>query len=119
MAMATDASFVAYVSDQAGLGTRLTSKRMFGEYALYVDGKVVAFACDNQVFVKPTPAGRALLPQAREGKPYPPAKPHLLMCDELEDRLLWQRVLLATADALPAPAPRKRVAKQAATRATR
>ena len=114
--MATDASFVEYVCDQAGLGARLTSKRMFGEYALYVDGKVVAFACDNQVFVKPTPAGRALLPHANEGKPYPPAKPHLLMCDELEDRLLWRRVLLATADALPATAPRKRAVKQDAAR---
>ena len=111
--MATDASFVEYVCDQAGLGRRLTSRKMFGEYALYVDGKVVAFACDNQVFVKPTPAGRALLPQAREGKPYPPAKPHLLMVDELEDRLLWQRVLLATAEALPVAVPRKRVAKAA------
>ena len=109
--MATDASFVDYVCDQAGLGRRLTFKKMFGEYALYVDGKVVAFACDNQVFVKPTPAGRALLPQAREGKPYPPAKPHLLMVDELEDRSLWQRVLLATAEAVAAPAPRKRAAK--------
>ena len=105
--MATDADFVAYVCDQAGLRARLTTRRMFGEYALDVDGKVVAFACDNQVFVKPTAAGRALLPQAREGKPYPPAKPHLLMVDELEDRQLWQRVLLATAGALPAPKPRK------------
>lgn len=111
--MATDATFVDYVCDQAGLGSRLTVKRMFGEYALYVDGKVVAFACDNQVFVKPTPAGRALLPGAREGKPYPPAKPHLLMVDELEDRMLWQRVLLTTADALPPPAPRKRAGRAA------
>jgi TfoX/Sxy family transcriptional regulator of competence genes len=111
--MATDASFVEYVCDQAGLGARLTAKRMFGEYGLYVDGKVVAFACDNQVFVKPTPAGRALVPQAREGKPYPPAKPHLLMDDELDDRLLWQRLLLATAEALPPATPRRRPAKVA------
>ena len=111
--MATDASFVEYVCDQAGLGARLTAKRMFGEYGLYVDGKVVAFVCDNQVFVKPTPAGRALVPQAREGKPYPPAKPHLLMGDELDDRLLWQRLLLATAEALPSPTPRRRPAKAA------
>jgi TfoX/Sxy family transcriptional regulator of competence genes len=116
--MATDASFVEYVRDQAGLRTRLTTKKMFGEYALYVDGKVVAFACDNQVFVKPTPAGRAMLPDAREGRPYPPAKPHLLMVDELEDRVLLQRVLLATAEALPAPAARKR-SSRAASGATR
>lgn len=106
--MATDASFVGFVADQAGLGPRLATRKMFGEYALYVEGKVVAFACDNQLFVKPTPAGRALVPQAREGAPYPRARPHLLLEGELDDRLLLQRVLLATADALPAPAPRKR-----------
>ena len=55
----------------------------------------------------------------RDGGLYTPAKPHLLMVDELEDRLLWQRVLLATADALPTPVPRKRAAKQTAARASR
>ena len=54
--MATDASFVDYVCDQAGLGARLTSKRLFGEYALYVDGKVVAYSSVNDVgrVVNPT-----------------------------------------------------------------
>ncbi|MFL6693528.1 MAG: TfoX/Sxy family protein, partial [Ramlibacter sp.] len=59
--MATDASFDEYVCDQAGLGSRLTSKRMFGEYALYVDGKVVAFVCDNYLYMKPVQPARALL----------------------------------------------------------
>ena len=31
--MATDLSFVEYVTDQAQLGDRLTHKKMFGEYA--------------------------------------------------------------------------------------
>ncbi|MCK7502621.1 MAG: TfoX/Sxy family protein [Comamonadaceae bacterium] len=38
---------------------------MFGEYAIYLDGKVVALVCDNQFFVKPTDAGRALLGRRR------------------------------------------------------
>ncbi|MFN3702673.1 TfoX/Sxy family protein [Thermomonas sp.] len=51
--MATEPDFIAYVTEQAGLGARLTHRRMFGEYALYVDEKVVAFACDNSLFVHP------------------------------------------------------------------
>ena len=48
--MATDASFIEYVREQAGLGDRLGYRKMFGEYALYVDGLVVALVCDDQVF---------------------------------------------------------------------
>jgi hypothetical protein len=40
--MATDASFVTYICEQADMPRRLTFKKMFGEYALYVDGKVSA-----------------------------------------------------------------------------
>lgn len=50
--MATDRDFVDYVAEQAGLGERLTTRRMFGEYGLYVDGIVVAFCADNSLFLK-------------------------------------------------------------------
>ena len=59
--MASDADFVGYVCEQAGLGDALSYRKMFGEYALYLDGRVVALVCDNMLFVKPTAAGRALL----------------------------------------------------------
>jgi TfoX/Sxy family transcriptional regulator of competence genes len=101
--MASDASYVEYVMEQAALGAALTCKKMFGEYALYLDGKVVAFVCDNQVFVKPTAAGRALLDDVVEQAPYPGGKPHYLIDEGLEDRSLLQRLLRATAQALPAP----------------
>ncbi len=72
--MATDTDFIAYIEEQAGLGTRLTHRRMFGEYALYVDGKVVAFACDNSLFVKPSTAAARLAPHLPQRPPYPGAK---------------------------------------------
>ena len=85
--MATDKEFAEYVCEQAGLGGRITTKRMFGEYALYLDAKVVAFICDNQVFVKPTDAGRALLGSVTEVPPYPGAKPCFQIDGDLcEDR---------------------------------
>jgi hypothetical protein len=43
--MTIRADTVRYILDQAGLGDRLTSMKMFGEYALYLDGKVVARRC--------------------------------------------------------------------------
>lgn len=35
--MATQSAFVAYVFEQAALGESLTRKRMFGEFAIYLD----------------------------------------------------------------------------------
>ena len=115
--MATDASFVEYVAEQAALGERLAWRKMFGEYALYVDAKVVALVCDNQVFVKPTPAGQELAPSATALPPYPGAKPHLRLCDELDDGDLLARLLIATAEALPAAKVRSK--KPAAARKQR
>lgn len=106
--MASDAEFLQYVLDQAALTGGLSHRRMFGEYALYRQGKVVAFICDNQLFLKPTAAGRALLGTPVEGWPYPGAKPHFLLTDALEDRALLAQLLVATADDLPDPAPRRR-----------
>ncbi len=112
--MSTDASFIAHVAEQAGFGPLLTHRKMFGEYALYLHGKVVGFACDNQLFLKPTPAGAAVLGQPVEGFPYPGAKPHWLIDATLDDPPLLHRLLACTADALPAPKPKAaKPAKQA------
>ena len=105
--MATDPGFIDYVLEQADFGARLTHKRMFGEYALYLDDKVVAFACDNSLFLKPTAQGRAALPTVTPGKPYPEAKDYYVLDEFLDDAPLLQRLLLVTADALPMPKPKK------------
>ena len=119
--MATDQDFIEYVHEQAGFGARLSHKRMFGEYSLYLDGKVVAFACDNSLLLKPTEAGRALLPTVTPGKPHPDAKDYYVLDEFLDDTELLQRVLQATADALPArkPKPAKRASRKTPKRTTK
>jgi len=104
--MATDVDFIEYVLEQAAFGIRLTHKRMFGEYALYLDDKVVAFACDNSLFLKPTEAGRAVLPTVTLGKPYPEAKDYYVIDEFIDDTALLRQLMAATADALPAPKPK-------------
>jgi TfoX/Sxy family transcriptional regulator of competence genes len=105
--MASDIGFVDYVRDQIGAAGNVAVKKMFGEYAIYLDDKVVALVCDNQFFVRPTAAGRALLGRVTEAPPYPGAKPHLLITDKLEDHQLVAKLVRVTAAELPAPKPKK------------
>lgn len=101
--MASDQSFVDHVCDRARGVAGLAWKKMFGEYALYVEDKVVALICDNPLFVKPTAAGRELVDPVDEAAPYPGAKLHLRVSDEIDDPDALQRLLRVTATALPKP----------------
>ncbi|MCL6619353.1 MAG: TfoX/Sxy family protein [Thermomonas hydrothermalis] len=101
--MATDVDFIAYVIEQAGLGARLTHRRMFGEYALYVDEKVVAFACDNSLFVKPSAAATRLTPHLPQRSPYPGAKDYPVADELLDDPDRLRTLLLETARLMPVP----------------
>ena len=104
--MSTDATFVAYICEQADMPHRLTFKKMFGEYALYVDGKVIAFVCDNQLFLKPLEEVRNLLVTVTELPAYPGSKLYFRINDELDDRDALRRLFNVAADALPLPKPK-------------
>jgi len=112
--MATEPGFLEYIAEQAGLGARLTHQKMFGEYALYVDGKVVAFACDNSLFVKPSAAADAVAPELPKGPPYPVAKDHIVADALLDEPDRLRRLLLETSVLMPAPKPKKPAKARAA-----
>jgi TfoX/Sxy family transcriptional regulator of competence genes len=104
--MASDQKFVDYVCDQLRRAGGITTRRMFGEYAVYHHDKVVALVCDNQLFIRPTRAGEALLGRAPDTAPFPGAKPHFRMDEELEDDESLVRLVVATARELPPPKPK-------------
>ncbi|MDE1893374.1 MAG: TfoX/Sxy family protein [Pseudomonadota bacterium] len=104
--MATDLDYIDYLTDQIALGDRLTQRKMFGEYALYVDGKVVAFACDNSLFVKPSAAAAALAPHLPQRPPYPGAKDYPVADELLDDSDALRRLILETAHLMPLPRPK-------------
>ncbi len=67
--------YIDYMLDQFAPTGEVLAKKMFGEYGLYLDGKVMGLVCDNQVFLKKTAAGAKLLGEdAVEGYAYPGAK---------------------------------------------
>lgn len=84
---------------------------MFGEYALYSNGKVVALICDNQLFIKPTVAGRSYIGDVVEAPPYPGAKHSFLIQDEIDDGEWLSQLIRLTEAELPTPKPRKKKKK--------
>lgn len=93
--------------EQIALGDRLTHKKMFGEYALYVDGKVVAFVCDNSLFIKPSRAAAELAPDLPQRPPYPGAKDYPVADELLDDSDALHTLIAETAALMPPPKPKK------------
>lgn len=108
--MASRQSTVDYLLEQMADSGTVLAKKMFGEFGLYCDGKLVALVCDDQLFVKPTAAGRDFVGTVTEGCPYPGAKPCLLVTGERwEDREWLSRLVAVTAAGLP---PSKKPARR-------
>ncbi len=80
---------------------------MFGEYAIYLENKVIALVCDNQLFVKQTKVGRALLQTVVEFPPYPGAKNHFQISENIEERDLMNKLFKVTGSETPEPKPKK------------
>jgi len=99
--MATSQSTMDFLLDQLSGLTGLSTRKMFGEYCVYLFGKPIGFVCDDQLHLKMTDAGRAWIGNVQESIPYPDAKPHLLVTADLwEDRDWLRQVVQITADAL-------------------
>ena len=105
--MATDQEFMEFLADQMSGAGEISYRKMFGEYAIYCGGKVVALVCDNQLFVKPTSAGRAYVGEPTEAPAYPGAKNSFLIEDAFEDREWISELIRITVKDLPAPKPKK------------
>ncbi|HOX05576.1 MAG TPA: TfoX/Sxy family protein [Planctomycetota bacterium] len=106
--MPSDQSFVDFVMDQMQGAGALAHRKMFGEYAVYCDGKVVALVCDNRLFVKPTAGGRAYIRRPVEEPPYLGAKAYFLIEDRVENRDWLRGLVQLTARELPRPKARRK-----------
>jgi TfoX/Sxy family transcriptional regulator of competence genes len=105
--MGSALDFVEFIVDQMQSAGIITYRKMFGEYAIYCDGKVVALVCDNQLFIKPTEGGRSFIGDIAEAPPYPGAKTYFLIQDKFEDREWISDLIRLTADELSEPKPKK------------
>jgi len=110
--MSNDQDFIDFVVDQVQNGCQLSYRHMFGGTTLYLNNKVVALICENQLFVKPTEAGRSYIGMVVEAPPYEGAKNSFLIEDEIEDAEWLTELFVITEEALPAPKPKKKRTKK-------
>ena len=100
--MSTDKETIGFILEKLGSSKIFTARAMFGEYALYANGKVVALVCDDQLYVKIVPASAELEDLCEKGDPYPGAKDHYIVEEDQIDRIeRLPEILCAIADSLP------------------
>ena len=111
--MSTSKDTIAFIEDQLS-GLPIRTSPMFGEYGIYYDDKVVGFICDDTLFIKPSDVDKTVLDGTVMAPAYPGSKLyHSVPGDLLEDADWLQKAIRATADALPAPKPKKPKASKA------
>jgi TfoX/Sxy family transcriptional regulator of competence genes len=101
-----DQAFIDYIIDQ--VDRDVTYRHMFGGTTLYLNGKVVGLICDNQLFVKPTPSGRAYIGDVVEAPAYEGAKNSFLIEDQVDDAEWLTGLFTVTEEDLPAPKPKNK-----------
>lgn len=105
----TSKSTLDFLLDQLSNAEHVTVKKMFSGYCLYLAGKPIGLINDNQLFLKPTNAGRTMIPDINEALPYVGAKPYFLIsADMWEDREWLSKLIQITANELPQFIPRSK-----------
>lgn len=108
MAMASKKETVIFILDQITKAGNVSAKKMFGEYAIYCNNKVVALVCDDMFYVKPTLAGKCYIGEVNEQPPYFEANKYYLISGEYWEDSEWMSELIKiTQEELPALKPKK------------
>ena len=108
--MATNESTVEYITDQLVDVPKISTRKMFGEYALYCGKKVVALICDDTLFVKITEQGKEFVGEKyKEGFAYKGAKASIEINEDLIENREWiSKLIEITEENLPEPKPKKK-----------
>ena len=100
--MASSTDFVQFIADQCSGAGEILTKKMFGDYGIYCEGKIFGLICDDRFYLKPTEAGRRLLRAVEMRPPYEGAKDYFYIAD-VEDRDYLSDLVRETCKALPEP----------------
>jgi TfoX/Sxy family transcriptional regulator of competence genes len=105
--MASNPDLVQYIADQCSGAGVIDVKKMMGDWCIYCNGILFGLICDNNLYVKVTEAGRAVLREEILRPPYEGAKDYFYIAD-IDDNDYLTELVRTTLAALPAPKPRKK-----------
>lgn len=86
--MACTREFIDFVCDTLSPLGEVRSRKMMGDYIIYVNGKCVITACDNICYVKKLPCIAELMASAKTGHPYEGAKEAYILDFSDKDKVL-------------------------------
>ena len=104
--MASNTDFVQYISDQCTGAGEIAVKKMMGDWCIYCDGILFGLICDNNLYIKVTEPGKALLKEVILRPPYDGAKDYFYIAD-VDDREYLADLIKVTLPALPKPRAKK------------
>ena len=105
--MASNVDFVQFVVEQCSDAGEIIVRKMMGDYCIYCDGILFGLICDNNLYIKVTEAGKALLKEVVLRPPYNGAKDYFYISD-VEDRDYLTELIKTTLPALPEPKVKKK-----------
>ena len=105
--MASNSDIVHYIAEQCSGAGEIVTKKMFGDYGIYCNGKIFGLICDNHFYLKPTETARAMLREEELRPPYEGAKDYFYIAD-VDDRDYLSALVSETCRALPEPKKRKK-----------
>lgn len=99
--MACSTEFIDSVSEILSPLGEVRSRKMMGDYVIYLNDKCVATACDNLLYVKMLPCVDELMLDSEIGKPYDGAKDHYIL--DLSNEVFVRKVISALWEEIPFP----------------
>ena len=93
--MACSSDFVQFIVDQCSGAGEIAVKKMMGDYCIYCDGVLFGLICDNNLYIKQTDAGEAVLDEVVLRPPYPSARDHFYVTN-VDDRDYLEDIVRAT-----------------------
>ena len=105
--MASNSDFVQYIVDQCSGAGEISVRKMMGDYCIYCNGVLFGLICDNNLYIKVTEAGKAVLEEVDLRPPYPGAKDHFYVSN-VDNRDYLEAVIKATMPELQSPKTKSR-----------
>lgn len=105
--MACNSDFVQYIVDQCSGAGDIAVRKMMGDYCIYCDGTIFGLICDNNLYVKVTEAGKAVLEEVDLRQPYEGARDYFYV-GNVDDRDYLVDIIEATLPELLSPKARSR-----------
>lgn len=105
--MATSTDYIEFVAERVDKFGAIRTRKMFGEYMVYLNDRPIFTVCDNTVFVKKFPELSEIMNGSACGFPYDGAKESYIL--DIENDELLEKVVPLLGEIVSLPKPKKKM----------